>query len=99
MSNIDAVTYYGSAATTPSNTTADAAGPFAGFTVSASGTVSIMLMDGSTLTFGGATLTAGPATYPYAFKRVNTTGTTATVIGLYALPFKAPLNPGTGTVI
>jgi hypothetical protein len=96
MSDISAITYQGSAATTPSNTTADPAGPFAAFVVTATGTVSIVMVDGSTLAFGSASFTAGPTTYPFQFKRVNTTGTTATVVGLYALPLKAPLNPGAG---
>lgn len=99
MSDINSISYQGSAAVTKSDTVADPAGPFAGFTVSASGTVSVALLDGSTLAFGGATFTAGPTSYPYSIKRVNATNTTATVVGLYALPIKAPLNPGAGTVL
>jgi hypothetical protein len=96
MSDIGATSYQGSAATTPSNTSNDAAGPFAAFIIEAAGTVSIVMTDGSTRAFGAASFTAGPTIYPFQFKRVNSTGTTATVVGLYAMPLKAPFNPGAG---
>jgi hypothetical protein len=96
MSDINAITYQGTAAVTKSDTTNDPAGPFSGFIVTSSGTVSLSMQDGSTLTFGAQSFTAAVTAYPYSFRRVNSTGTTATIIGLYALPNKAPLNPGVG---
>ena len=97
MSDINAVTYYGSAAVTKSDTLADPAGPFAGLLMTAVGTLKVTLVDGSTLTFGTETIIN--KIFPYAVSRVWSTGTGATVVGLYALPIKAPLNPGAGTVL
>jgi len=94
MSDINAVTYYGSAATTASDVIDDPAGPFAGFVVTATGTVSVVMLDGSTLTL--PSITASATAFPYSFKRLKSTGTSATIVGLFALPFKARLNPGAG---
>ena len=69
MSDIQAVTYQGSAATTPSDTVNDALGPFAGFVVTGTGTVSIVMFDGSTLTL--PSITASAVAFPYAFNRVK----------------------------
>lgn len=96
MSDINATIYYGSAPTTASDTVVDPAGPFAGFVVTVTGTVSITMPDNSTIAF--PSITAGPTPYRYAFKRLNVTGTTATVVGLYAPPIKPPINPGAGVV-
>ena len=94
MSDINSVTYYGSAAVTKSDSTADAAGPFAGLLMTAVGTLKVTLVDGSVITFG--TETVINKIFPYAVKMVWSTGTGATVVGLYAMPLKAPLNPGAG---
>jgi hypothetical protein len=94
MSDINSQTYYGSAAVTPSDTVADPLGLFAGLYVSATGTIKWSLPDGSVLT---RTDTVPVGTIiPIAVSRVWSTGTSATVVGLYALPIKQPLNPGTG---
>jgi hypothetical protein len=96
VSSIDATTYYGSAAVTKSDTVNDPAGPFAGLLMTAVGTLKVDLIDGSTLTFG--TETVINKIFPYAVRKVWSTGTGATVVGLYALPLKAPFNPGAGLV-
>ena len=96
MSDIYATTYSGSAAVTKSDTVADPAGPFAGLLMTAVGTLKVTLTDGSVLTFG--TETVINKIFPYSIQRVWSTGTGATVVGLYAPILKAPFNPGAGVV-
>ena len=97
MSDIYAVTYSGSAAVTKSDTTNDPVGPFAGLLMTAVGTLKVTLVDGSTITFG--TETVINKFFPLQVARVWSTGTGATVVGLYAPAIKATLNPGLGTVL
>ena len=97
MSTIYAITYSGSAAVTKSDTVDDPAGPFAGLVMTAVGTLKVTLVDGSTLTFG--TETVINKEFHYQVKRVWSTGTGATVVGLYAPAIKAPFDPGAGVVM
>jgi len=94
MSDINATSYQGSAAVTKSDTTGDPAGPFAGLLVTVTGTVKLTMTDGSTVAL--LTNLAANVVLPFQVTRVWSTGTTATVIGLYGVPLKAPLNPGAG---
>ena len=96
MSDIHAVTYEGGATVTTANSGSDPAGPFAGLLVTGTGTLKLTLLGGYIVT-----LSAVPpvgSILPLATLLVWTTGTSATVVGLYALPLKAPLNPGVGSV-
>ena len=94
MSNINAITYSDAVAVTKSDSTADAKGPFAGLLVTATGTVSFVTTGGNTISLTGV---AANAILPISCVRVNSTGTAATVLGLYAAPtFQQPLNPGAG---
>ena len=84
MSSILAVTYDGAVAVTPSGTTNDPAGPFAGLLVTTAGTLSFVDVRGNTIVM---TMPVVGQIIPIACKRVNT-GNAAVVLGLYAMPFK-----------
>ena len=70
-----------------SDTTADPAGPFAALLVTASGTLKITTVRGSTVSL--AAVNVGQIV-PIATKQVWSTGTGATVIGLRTPPYKGP---------
>lgn len=91
MSNILAITFEDAAAVTKSDTTADPAGPFAGLIVSVAGTLKITTIRGGVVAF---TVIAGQEVN-IATQRVWSTGTSATVIGVLAIPFKGPPVQGT----
>lgn len=97
MSSIYAITYEDQAAATPSDTVADPLGPFAGFYVGGSGTVRFINGRGHDVTLTGCQ--AGTI-YPFPVIRVFTSTTTATgIMGLSAAAYRAPMNPGLGSVL
>lgn len=84
MSDINAITYPGGAATTPSNTTNDPAGPFAAImNTAASASVTIQMVSGSQISIW---MLQG-VLYPFACVRINA-GSSATVVGFHANPYK-----------
>jgi hypothetical protein len=88
VSDILARTYDSAIAVTPSDTTADPAGPFAALYMPATGNLKITTVRGTAVTF-----TAVPAgTFiPVATQRVWATGSQgggANVVGLLAMPYK-----------
>ena len=85
MSSILAITYDGTATVTPSDTALDPAGPFAGLLVTTTGTLKFRDLRGGDTTL--STTTEGQI-IPIAIARVWSTGTGATVRGLYAMPYK-----------
>lgn len=89
MSNILAVTYEDAVAVTKSDTVADPAGPFAGLLVTATGALKFTTIQGGTVTL--STTTVGQI-IPIATGRVWATGTSATALGLKAIPYK-PAGP------
>lgn len=94
MSDIQAITYTGARAVTTANSGTDAAAPFAGLLVTATGTVKFTAVDGSVITL--STTSVGQI-IPIATQLVWTTGTSATVLGLIAAgPFKGGNNWGSG---
>lgn len=86
MSTIAATTYPETFTVTPSDTTDDPHGVFAGLYVLANGTLSFLDGNGNAVVVTG-TLTAGQVV-PITCKRVKSTGTSATVLGLKAFPWK-----------
>ena len=93
MSDIDAITYDDAVAVTESNTTADPAGPFAALLVTAVGTVKLRTVRGHDIVYSA---TAVGQIIPFATAFVWSTGTSATVLGCLALPFKGT-TPRAGT--
>jgi hypothetical protein len=92
VSDIQAITYSGSATVTKANSGTDPAGPFAGLLVTAAGTLKFTLMDTSVITLSS---TSVGQIIPIATQLVWSTGTSATVVGLYAAgPFKGGNNWG-----
>lgn len=85
MSSILAITYDGTGSVTVSDTTGDPAGPFAGLIVTATGTLKFRDMRGGDTTLSATTV---GQIIPIACSRVWSTGTSATVRGLYAMPYK-----------
>lgn len=85
MSNILARTYDAALAVTKDDATNDPAGPFAGLLVAVAGTVKFTDNQGNDVATGS--ILAGTV-LDIATKRVWSTGTTATVYGLRALPYK-----------
>jgi hypothetical protein len=85
MSDILAITYDDAVTVTPSDTQADPAGPFAGLLVTATGTLKFRTIRGHDIALSSTTV---GQQIPYAVARVWSTGTTATVLGNLALPFK-----------
>lgn len=85
MSNILAQTYEGAVVPTQSDTAPDPKGPFAALLVSIAGTLKITPISGPAVAF---TVIAGQYVL-IATRQVWSTGTTATVIGLIALPYRA----------
>lgn len=86
MASILSITYEDAVAVTPSNSTDDPAGPFAGFYTGSGGDISVVTARGSTVTFAS---TPAGVVMTCAIKRVRTTGTAATgVLGMLALPWK-----------
>jgi hypothetical protein len=84
MSNILAVTYDQAVAVTKSDSTNDPAGPFAGLYVATAGNVKFNDIAGNTIT-----VTSAPVgVIPIATLRVWSNGTSGTVYGLFALPFR-----------
>ena len=85
MSNILARSYSGGKAVTKSDTTPDPQGPFAGLFVTVTGNLSFVTVEGDSIS-----LTSVPAftELRFAVSRVNSTGTSATVLGLRAAPYK-----------
>ncbi len=92
MSDINAITYGNVADVTKSDTDKDPAGPFAGLLVTAVGALKITADGGGVGTF--AAVIVGQI-IPIATQRVWSTGTSATVLGLSAPPFKKPFAAGT----
>lgn len=85
MSAILSRTYDAAIAVTVSDSTADPAGPFAGLLVAVAGTVKFTDNQGNTVTLGS--VLAGTELH-VATSRVWSTGTSATVYGLRAQPFR-----------
>ena len=85
MSNILSVTYEDALTVAKSDSVADPSGPFAGLLVTATGSVKLTTIRGGTVTL--STTTVGQI-LPIATSRVWSTGTSATVLGLVAPPFK-----------
>ena len=90
MSNILARVYESAVAVTPSDATADPAGPFAGLLVGAAGNVKFTDLAGNAVVITSATV--GTEIH-VACTRVWSTGTSATVYGLRAAPYAGP-RPG-----
>ena len=86
MSNIQAVVYTDAVAVTVSDTTADPAGPFASLLCTVAGTlkISTIRQPNSSVSL---VVVAGQV-IPIVTQRVWSTGTSSTVVGLTALPFK-----------
>jgi len=89
MSDIYARTYDGAKAITKSDTVNDPAGPFAGLLVTVIGNVAFVTTSGDTVTL---TAVAANTVIPFATKRVDSTGTTATVLGLTCPRFEGARN-------
>lgn len=85
MSGILSRVYTGAKAVTLSDTVDDPKGPFAGLLVTATGTVSFITQEGDTVSL---TAVAVNTELHIAVRRVRTTGTAATVVGLTAAPYK-----------
>jgi hypothetical protein len=87
MSNILAVTYDGGVLVTPSDTTDDPNGPFAGLHTGAGGDIKIIDGKGATVVLYSC---AAGIELHVACRRVWSTGTAtpSKVTGLYANPFK-----------
>jgi len=85
VSSILAVTYDSATAVTKSDTVKDPAGPFAGLLVTATGTLKFTTIKGSVVTL--STTTVGQI-IPIAVEYVWSTGTSATVLGLHAMPYR-----------
>lgn len=85
MSGILSRVYTGAKAVTLSDTVDDPKGPFAGLLVTATGTVSFVTQEGDTVSL---TAVAANTELHIAVRRVRTTGTAGTVIGLTAAPYK-----------
>jgi hypothetical protein len=85
MSNILAITYDGAPAVTASDTVDDPGGPFAGLLVTATGNLTFLDNRGNAITL---TAVAANTIINIAARRVNSSGLTATVRGLIAMPFK-----------
>jgi hypothetical protein len=85
MSSILAITYDGTGTVTLSDTAIDPAGPFAGLIVTATGTLKFRDLRGGDTTLSSTT---EGQIIPIAVARVWNTGTSATVRGLYAMPYK-----------
>lgn len=85
VSNIQATVHEGAKAVTASDATNDPAGPFSGLIVTGAGTLKITTMMNDTVTL--AAVVVGQY-IPIVTKRVWSTGTSATVIGLTAMPYK-----------
>jgi len=85
MSNILAITYDGAPAITASDTADDPGGPFAGLLVTATGDLTFIDNRGNAVAL---TAVAANTIINIATRRVKSTGLTATVRGLIALPFK-----------
>jgi hypothetical protein len=66
-------------ATTPSNTDPDPAGPFDGLLLTTAGNVSAVTSSGDTL---AVTSAAAGTVIPVSVVRVNSSGTSATLLGL-----------------
>jgi hypothetical protein len=97
MSDIYSLLFEDQQAVTPSDTVNDPNGPFAGLHIGGSGTVRIINGRGRDVTIVGCQ--AGTI-YPYPVVRVFTTTTTATsILGLSAPAYRAPMNPGLGSVL
>jgi len=95
MSTIESVTYLDAVAVAKSDTVDDTSGPFAGLLCTATGTVSFVTPEGSVVAL---TAVANNAIIPIACKRVNSTGTAGTFLGLLANPFRRQFDPGKGLV-
>jgi hypothetical protein len=89
MSDILASTYSSAKAVTTSDGTNDPAGPFAGLLVTVTGNVVFITPAGDTVTMSAV---AANVLIPIHCKRVKTTGTTATVLGLLAARFEGARN-------
>jgi hypothetical protein len=86
MSNILAITYDDAIPVTPSDTTDDPNGPFAGFYSGSGGTVRVLTARKTDRTLVG--VPAG-VIVPIAIRRVFSSTTTATgVLGTIAMPYK-----------
>ncbi len=86
MSNILAITYEACLTVTASDTIDDPQGPFAGLLVTATGNVTFLDALGNATTL---TAVAANTIINIVARRVNSTGLTATVRGLRAMPYKA----------
>lgn len=86
MSNIMAITYEDAIAVTPSDSTDDPAGPFAGFFIGGTAGAVVFLTDRGK----AATISPGAGVIvPIATRRIYSSGTTATnIYGVIAMPFK-----------
>lgn len=86
MSDILAVTYDDSIPVTPSDTTADPAGPFAGLHTGSGGNITVTTIRGRKVLF---TACAAGTVLQQAVSQVWITGTAATgIVGMIALPWK-----------
>ena len=86
--------YEDAAAVTPSDASADPAGPFASLLVTGAGTVKLHKLVGTDVSL--AAVVVGQEIH-IATQRVWSTGTSATIIGLKAPAiYRTPLNAGAG---
>jgi hypothetical protein len=85
VSNIMARTYDDFRTVTPSDGTDDPAGPFAGLLVTVAGTLKVTTRMGTTIAL--AAVAVGQEIH-VPVKRVWSTGTGATVVGMIAEPFR-----------
>jgi hypothetical protein len=98
MSDIGAVTYEGAAAVTPSDTTADPGGPFAGLqATTAAGLAKVQTLGSNDAVT--VYLVLG-VILPLAVTRVWSTGTAATgIVGFKSPKIRPTMNPGAGVVL
>lgn len=85
MSGILSRVYTGAKAVTVSDTVDDPKGPFAGLLVTVTGNVSFITQEGDTVSL---TSVAANTELHVAVRRVRSSSTTATVVGLTAAPYK-----------
>lgn len=86
MADIRSTVYEDALAVTPSDAVKDPAGPFAALLVTAAGTLKFTTLGGSTVTLASSVVVN--SIIPVVTSRVWSTGTTATVVGLIAQPYR-----------
>jgi hypothetical protein len=89
MSILDSI-YEDAVEVTKSDTDPDPAGPFASLLIAAVGTIKFTTLKGHTVTLAANDLSQIGNVIKVATSRVWSTGTSGTVYGLYAGPYRGP---------